>query len=385
MKLHKRRLKGCLRRKIAEISVKILLKRNEKLNPQIVRNEFRLNQFIKLRLTDYGNNHTCTHVIINGRFFNLYEFSFKEILEILNKRRNYTCMDETCLCLMGTYNEKDFLEDPNTMFLIYCYYIAAWVEYDYDWRLLRVDDAFPILHALYQAGDPKAREVFKNEIVKAFLSGYLPAVYHLISSNSLFNSSYFYCFEFEEIIWLFEKCFNVVGFHNRSELILGFFYFFRDNGIQNLFNHNVKKRIKFLNEALKIIPDDILTLQQLSVAYIENGDYELARTTLIYIIDLSNSKIYSADNIYSKQNITKNYIVEAWRNLGKVYNQQFLFKKAIIAYNMAMDLDWKHVNTRNQIAIAYEGMGDFESAKAAKKSYTKKVKIVTKNEKEVQR
>jgi len=384
MKLHKCRLKGWYKKKINDIRVKNILKRDEKLNPRIVRNEFRLNQFITLRLTDFGNNITCTYVIINDRFFNLYEFSFKEILEILNERRNYTCMDETCSHLMGTYNEKDFLEDPDTMFWIYCYYIAAWVEYDYDWRLLRLADSFPMLHALYQAGDPKAREVFKIEIVKAFLSGYLPVVYHLISSNSLDYAFYFDCFEFEEIIWLFEKCFNVVGFHNRNELILGGFYFFRDSGTQHFYNHNFKKSIKFLNEALKIIPDDILTLQQLSVAYIENGDYELARTTLIYIIDLSNSKIYSSDDIYSKRYITKNYIVEAWCNLGELYNRQFLLNKAIIAYNIAMDLDWKHVNTWNQIAIAYEGMGDVENAKIAKKSYKKKEKKMYRNQSEAQ-
>jgi len=289
-------------------------------------------------------------------------------------------MDETCLDLMETYNAKDLMEDPDTMFLIYCYYIAAWVEYDYDWRLLRVDDAFPILHALYQAGDPKARDVFKIEIVKALLSGYLPAVYHLISGK------YYYldCFEFEEIIWLFEKCLTIVGFHNRSELILGIFYFLRDKGFQHSYNHNFKKSIKLLNEALKIYPDDILTLKELGIVYLKNGDYELARTIFIYIIDLSNSKISSSDDIYFKKYYTSEYIVEAWRNLGELYNRQFLFNKAIIACDMAMDLDWEHVNTWNQIAIAYEGMGDFKRAKAAKKSSKKKAKIVIKNERKVQ-
>jgi len=75
--------------------------------------------------------------------------------------------------------------------------------------------------------------------------------------------------------------------------------------------------------------------------------------------------------------------VEAWRSLGKVYNQQFLFSKALIACKMAMDLDWKHVNTWDQIAIAYEGIGDFNLAKAAKKSSKKKAKIVIKNERKM--
>jgi len=167
-------------------------------------------------------------------------------------------------------------------------------------------------------------------------------------------------------------------------LISGIFYFLRDKGFQHFYNHNFKKSIQFLNEALKIYPDDISTLKELSVVYLKNRDYELARALLIYIIDISNYKISSSDDIFFKEYYTKNYIVEAWRSLGKVYNQQFLFSKAIIAYNMAMNLDWKHVNTWDQIAIAYEGLGDVENAKAAKKSYNKKMKIVTKNEREAQ-
>ena len=380
MRLLKRRHRGRYKRKINEIRNKIILKRDEKLNPRTLRNEFRLNQFITLRLIDFGNNYTSTYINIDDKFFNLYEFSFKEILEILNERSNYICMDETCLALMGTYDEKDYLEDPDTMFWIYCYYIAAWVEYDYDWRLLRVEDAFPMLHELYQAGDPKARVVFRNEIVKALLSGYLPAIYHLISSNY----NYLDHFKFKEVIWLFEKCLNIVGFQNRKELISGIFYFLRDKGFQHFYNHNFKKSIQFLNEALKIYPDDILTLKELSEVYLKNHDYELARALLIYIIDLSNYKISSSDDIFFKKYYTKNYIVEAWRSLGKVYNQQFLFSKAIIAYNMAMNLDWKHVNTWDQIAIAYKGLGDVENIKAAKKSYKKKMKIVMKNEREGQ-
>jgi len=331
MNLYKRRLKGCLRRKINEIRVKILLKRNESSNTHTVRTEFRLNQFITLRLI--GNTYTSIQISVNDRKFCLYEFSFKEILEILNEKRNYSCMDEACLHLMGTCNAKDFLEDPDTMFWIYCYYIDAWVEYDYDWRLLRVDDAFPILQALYHAGDPKAREVFKIEIVKAFLSGYLPAVYFLMSTSN--NINYLDYFEFEEIIWLFEKCLNIVGFHNRSNLKPHIFEFLQEKGFHYSFRNNFKKAIKYLNEALRIYPDDIETLKELGVVYLQKGDYELARALFIYLLDLPKS-----DDIF-----TKTYIVEAWRSLGEVYNRLFLFNKAIIACNKAMDIDREHVNT----------------------------------------
>lgn len=49
-----------------------------------------------------------------------------------------------------------------------------------------------------------------------------------------------------------------------------------------------------------------------------------------------------------------------------------------------MDLDWDHVNTWDQIAIAYKGMGDFRRAKEAQKSFKKKenkMKKILKKEK----
>lgn len=69
-------------------------------------------------------------------------------------------------------------------------------------------------------------------------------------------------------------------------------------------------------------------------------------------------------------------------NLGELYNRLHLFNKAITACNKAMDLDWDldryHVNTWDQIAIAYEGMGDFKRAKEAQKSFKKKEKKMKK-------
>lgn len=71
-------------------------------------------------------------------------------------------------------------------------------------------------------------------------------------------------------------------------------------------------------------------------------------------------------------------------NLGISYNRLHLFNKAITACNKAMDLDWDHVNTWDQIAIAYKGMGDFRRAKEAQKSFKKKenkMKKILKKEK----
>ena len=186
---------------INKVRFKKSLKRKPKdcFNTLNVRNEFRVNQFITLRLIDFGHtDRSSIAIYVNDRRFPpLDKLPFKEILEILSggEKINYFCMDEACLHLKGN-NQIIFMEDPDMMFWFYCCYIDAWVQSNYDWRLLKVEDAFPILKALYKAGDPKAREVFKIEIVKALLSGYPPAIFYLTSCNYYFLDY----FEFEEVI-----------------------------------------------------------------------------------------------------------------------------------------------------------------------------------------
>ena len=334
----------------------------------MVRTEFRINQFITLRLMDLGKDFTYTVISVNERKFNIYEFSFKEILEILNGKKNYSCMDEACMDLIGTYYKKNFMKDPDTMFWIYCDYTKAWIAHDYDTRLLRMDDAFPILKALYEVGDTKAREVFKLEIIKRFLSGYFPVITYLISEG------YLKYFEFEEIIWLFGKCIEIVGSHNYSALKTQIFWFLKDTGINYFYNENYEKAIKYLKDALKFYPFDIETLNQLGVIYLRRCEHELARALFECAI-----KLPSSDD-----NLSKVYKRKALRNLGISYNRLHLFNKAITACNKAMDLDWDHVNTWDQIAIAYNGMGDFRRAKEAQKSFKKKenkMKKILKKEK----
>ena len=335
---------------------------NNPFTAGIVKIKFRLNQFIKLKLLDFGDGIETTLVCVNGRSFNVSMFSLEEAHEILHDTNTYCCMDEAHRNLIRRVNCSCSNVDSNTMFWIYCYYIKAWIDRDYDTRLLQMDDVFPILNALYEAGDTKARNNLKFEIKKRFLSGYIPVIKYLISMG------YLKFFEFEEIIWLFEKCLEIAGFHNFSALKTQIFCFLRDQGFNYFYSDNFKKSIKYLKDALKICPFDVQTLKQLGVVYLKNGDYELARTFLVYVLDLP-----SSDDIF-----TKNYLVEAWRNLGELNNRLLLFSKATIACKMAMDLDRGHVNTWDQIAIAYDGLGDFKRAKEANKSFKKNEKKIKK-------
>ena len=326
----------------------------------IVRIEFRINQFITLRLMDFDQGTETTLICVNERWFNVFIFSLEEAYEILRDTNIFCCMDEACSYQVVDIKGNFSNVDSDTMFWIYCDYIKAWIDHDYDTRLLCMDDAFPILKALYEAGDTKAREVFKLEIIKRFLSGYFPVCLYLISEG------YLKYFEFEEIIYLLEECIEIVGFYNYSALKTQIFWFLRDTGSHYFYNENFEKAIKYLNDALEFCPTDIETLNQLGEVYLRRDEYELARALFEIAIMLP-----SSDGIFSKI-----YKRKALCNLGIMYNRLHLFNKAITACNKAMDLDWDldryHVNTWDQIAIAYEGLGDFKRAKGAQKSFKKK-------------
>ncbi len=54
----------------------------------------------------------------------------------------------------------------------HCSNIQAWVEHNYDTRILHRNLAFPLLKKLTEAGDLTAKKVFKEEIAKRFSSGH---------------------------------------------------------------------------------------------------------------------------------------------------------------------------------------------------------------------
>lgn len=324
--------------------------------------EYRLNQFITLKLIDFGDNIATTQVYVSGRNFNATIFSLEEAHELLHGNNTYSCMDDVHRSLTGNIRSKFSKVNTETKFWIHCYYIKAWIDHDYDTRLLQMDEAFPILNELYKADEPKAREIFKSEISKRFLSGYFPVISYIICMG------YLQFFKFEEILLLLEKCLKIVGFRNFSALKAQFFRFLRDTGFNYFYNGRFNKSINYLMNALKINPSDVETIKQLGIAYLKKGNYNVARTFLLYVLDSPNS-----DDIF-----TKTYIREAWCNLGELYNRLLLFNEAIIACRMAMDIDQEHINTWDQIAIAYDRLGEFKFANEAIKHFKKKEKKIKK-------
>ncbi len=72
---------------------------------------------------------------------------------------------------------------PEQEFWGHCSNIQAWVEHDYDTRILMSNISFPLLRELTKAGDPKARRVYKEEIALRLESGYPSVVQYLLNQG----------------------------------------------------------------------------------------------------------------------------------------------------------------------------------------------------------
>jgi len=74
---------------------------------------------------------------------------------------------------------------PEQEFLGHCSNIQAWAEHDYDTRLLHSNLSFPLLKALSDAGDPKAKAIFQEEIAIRLEGGYPSVVNYLLEQRYL--------------------------------------------------------------------------------------------------------------------------------------------------------------------------------------------------------
>jgi hypothetical protein len=86
---------------------------------------------------------------------------------------------------------------PEQEFWGHCSNIQAWVENNYDTRILMSNISFPLLRELARAGDPLATKVFKEEIALRLETGYPSVVQYLLNQGYI---RYFTPEEFKTII-----------------------------------------------------------------------------------------------------------------------------------------------------------------------------------------
>ena len=136
-----------------------------------VGNEFQINKYLSLR-----SQNERTDIYVDGEYFRSCTYLILNIEgDHIRDYDDIKSIDEV-MELYGNESEQDNrLLDPQTEFWGHCSNLHAWAEHDYDTRILDMRLAFPLLKKLTEAGDPKARRVFKEEIGKR-MSGEFPSV-----------------------------------------------------------------------------------------------------------------------------------------------------------------------------------------------------------------
>ena len=150
----------------------------------------KINQYITLKLEN-GR----TFIYVNGRRFiqcirlvlniqkedNPLSDEIESIDEAANVYKNHIYQNRIVRGPMAApVRDQSHDITPELEFWGHCSNLQAWVENDYDTRILMSNISFPLLRVLSKAGDPKARKVYKEEIALRLESGYPSVVQYLL-------------------------------------------------------------------------------------------------------------------------------------------------------------------------------------------------------------
>ena len=147
--------------------------------------EFKINEYITLKLED---NKTIIYVK-DEEFMQCKALLLEIPTDKIKSLKNIESIDEVADRLDkalefsdGGINDKI---PPETEFWGHCSNLQTWFENNYDTRLLHKNLAFYLLKKLSEIGDPLAKKVFKDEIVKRISSGYIPVIKFLVETRHL--------------------------------------------------------------------------------------------------------------------------------------------------------------------------------------------------------
>ena len=144
---------------------------------------YELNEFLSLRLERgrtslYVNGkrfHQCMQLVLNVPKANpgLFEGveSIDEIVDIIEEQGG------------NRFRREPIPEEEE--FWGHCSNLQAWISHDYDTRVLHRSFAFPLLRELTKLGDPKAKKVYKDEIVYRFKHGNFNIITFLLEQGYL--------------------------------------------------------------------------------------------------------------------------------------------------------------------------------------------------------
>jgi len=149
-----------------------------------LKNVYRINEFITLRLV--GGR---TNIYVKGQLFNQCKYLLLNIpKQAIEKYEIIDSIDEAAELLdrsMEGGGRSRINISAETEFWGHCSNLQAWAENDYDTRILHRNLAFPLLKRLVEVGDPKAKQVFKDEIANRIESGHATVILYILANNYL--------------------------------------------------------------------------------------------------------------------------------------------------------------------------------------------------------
>ncbi len=135
--------------------------------------EFKVNEYITLKLEDGETN-----IYIKGDDYPFLQCKYLLVRKTVNELKDFLegieTIDELAEHLDHSLEnvEPELIDIPTeTRFWAHCSNMQVWAENGYDMRLLHSNLAFPLLKRLMEIGDPLAKKLFKEEVVKRFLKG----------------------------------------------------------------------------------------------------------------------------------------------------------------------------------------------------------------------
>lgn len=146
--------------------------------------KFKINDFLCLKLEN-----SRTNIYINNKLFMQCKYLLLNISNLGLKSTKLINSIDDAVELLGPpleiQNHATEILTPEAQFWGHCSNLQAWYESNYDTRLLHSNLAFPLLKKLTEAGDTRAKKVFKDEIAKRFEGGNLNSVIYFLENDYL--------------------------------------------------------------------------------------------------------------------------------------------------------------------------------------------------------
>jgi len=155
--------------------------------------DFKINEYLTLKLE--GGR---TTIYVKNRPFRQCMYLLLDLsIDRVEKYDEIRSIDEAAANLSRKMERNHRIVPPETEFWGHCSNLQAWVDNDYDTRILHRNLAFPLLKALCDAGDIIAKRKFKEEIAMRYATGH-PTVVRFLTQNGYLH--YLTEDEFESIL-----------------------------------------------------------------------------------------------------------------------------------------------------------------------------------------